>query len=158
LAYKYRRESGQALSKPFERPLLVAEESPAGQCAATLLKGLKGVVQEIHVIHVAGGRALKEPSAMKIQETRKTSIEKLDALCAEFEAAGIRARPHLYIGKPGVEIEKGARELGATLIVMGASGKAGWQEKVLGSLHKELSKKSEFPLLVVPSGQGDNSG
>jgi nucleotide-binding universal stress UspA family protein len=114
------------------------------------LKGLKDVVQEVNLVHVASDKDLKGSSAMKIQKTRKQNRKKLEKICDKFEAEGIKARAHVYIGDTNVEIEKAAKDCQTTMIVMGSSGKASWVERWLGSTPREIAEESVFPTLIIP--------
>jgi len=149
LVYKYLSESSFALEKPFETPVLATDWSPASLRAIDFLKELKGIIQKIHVVHVVDQKQLSG-SAMAIQKTRKKIRAKLDEICQTFEAEGISAFPHVYVGDPEQEIEKAARECQATLIVMGSSGKANWVERWLGSTPRNIAEKSDFPTLLIP--------
>ena len=150
LVFKHMSEGVKTLEKPFERPLLATDWSPASLKAVEYLKSLQSVIKEINVIHVAGEKELRSSSAMGVQKTRKETRKKLDEICDIFEAEGISARPHVYIGDPIQEIETAAREYQATLIVAGSSGKAAWLEKWIGSIPRTLAEKSIFPTLLIP--------
>jgi nucleotide-binding universal stress UspA family protein len=153
LVFKHMSEDVKTLEKPFERPLLATDWSPASLKAVEYLKSLQSVIKEINVIHVAGEKELKSFSAMGVQKTRKETRKKLDEICDIFEAEGINARPHVYIGDPIQEIEKAAREYQATLIVAGSSGRAAWLERWIGSIPRTLAEKSIFPTLLIPPEQ-----
>jgi nucleotide-binding universal stress UspA family protein len=150
LVYKHLSETAISIEKPFERPLLAMDWSPASLKAVDYLKGLKNVVREIRVMHVADEKDLKGSSAMAIQKTRKETRTKLAKICAVFEAEGIEAREHVYIGDPNEEIEKAARECQATMIVLGSSAKTAWVEKWLGSTPRTVAEKSVYPTLLIP--------
>ena len=150
LVYKHLSETALSIEKPFESPLLAIDWSPASMKAVAYLKGLKDVVREIRVVHVAGEKDLKGSSAMAIQKTRKDVRNKLEKICAIFEAEGIKAREHLYIGAPEDEIEKAARDCQATMIVLGSSAKTAWVEKWLGSTPRTIAEKSVYPTLLIP--------
>lgn len=150
LVYKYISENTIAIDKPFDRPLLAVDWSPASMKAAEYLKQLKGVTHEIHVIHVVGEKELKGANAMEIQKTRKAIRRKLEKVCESFEDAGIAARSHVYVGDPKTEIDKAARECQATMIVLGSSGKVSWTERFLGSIPQTIAEKSAFPTLLIP--------
>ena len=150
LVYKPIAENAFVLEKPFERILLATDWSAASLRAVEYLKDLKGVVQQIDVVYVADQKELSGSSAMDIQKTRKQKRSKLDKICDEFEAAGIMARSHIYIGDPVEEIEKAAREHQATMIVLGSSGKTAWVERFIGSTPREIAEDSIYPTLIVP--------
>ncbi len=150
LVYKYMQEGGQTTVNPFQRPLLVADFSPADHQAVEYLKPLKDIIQEIHLIHVADEKSLTGHSAMAVQKTRKESRRKLEEISDIFEAEGIVAKPHVYVGDQVAEIEKGAKDCKSTLIIAGAAGKASWKERWVGSTPKALAEKSAFPTLLIP--------
>ncbi len=150
LVYKQLSETAISIETPFKRPLLAIDWSPASLKAAEYLKGLKNVVEEIRVVHVVSEKNLKGDSAMAIQKTRKETRSKLDEICARFEAEGIDAREHVYIGDPNEEIEKAARDCQATMVVLGSSAKTAWVEKWLGSTPRTIAEKSVYPTLLIP--------
>jgi len=135
---------------PFTRPLLATDWGSAAGKAQAYLMGLKGIVEEINVIHVGREKDLDSLSAMKVQQYRKTQREKLQAICDAFEAAGIQARPHLYVGDAYEKIESAAREWRASMIVTGCSGKGSWQERIIGSIPRLLAEKSDVSTLIIP--------
>lgn len=150
MVYKPIAENAFVLEKPFERILLATDWSAACMRAIEYLKGLKDVAQLIDVVHVADKKELSGSTAMEIQKTRKQKRDRLDKICDEFEAAGIKARSHVYIGEPVEEIEKAAREHQATMIVIGSSSKAAWVVKWIGSIPKSIAEDSIYPTLIVP--------
>jgi nucleotide-binding universal stress UspA family protein len=112
---------------------------------------LKDVLQEVSLVHVAVEKDLKgNSSAMGIQRVRKEARGKLEEICDRFEAAGIRARAHVYIGDAQEEIEKAAKDFEATLIVLGSSSKTDWVERWLGSTPRKIAEESIYPTLIVP--------
>ncbi len=150
LVYKPVPEANIALESPFERPLLATDGSPGSLRGAQYLKNLKGVVQEVSVINVVEEKKLRGDSSMGIQKYRKNARQKLEALCEEFEEAGIRARPHVYVGEPFEEIERAARDCQATLIVAGSSAKSALAERWIGSIPLAIAEKSVYPTMLVP--------
>jgi nucleotide-binding universal stress UspA family protein len=68
-------------------------------------------------------------------------------------AAWKGTRPRLTtdfrFGKPFVEIVRAARETGADLIVLGAHGRRGVRESVVGTTAEKVIRKGELPVLVV---------
>ncbi|KPJ78144.1 MAG: universal stress protein family protein [Deltaproteobacteria bacterium SG8_13] len=150
LVYKQLSESAIAFEKPFERPLLAIDWSPASLLAVDYLKEMKDLCQQIHVVHVVSEKELKGTNAMDIQKTRKETRRKLDEICTAFESAEIQAEPHVYVGETAVEIEKAARECQATMIALGSSAKAAWLERWMGSTPREIAEKSVYPTLLIP--------
>jgi len=154
LVYKHLSETAISVEEPFERPLVAIDWSPSSLRAVEYLKSLKNVVQEVNLVHVALEKDLKDPSAMGIQKIRKEARNKLEQICESFEAAGITAKEHVYIGDPNEEIEKAARDCQATLIVLGSSTKTAWVERWLGSTPRKIAEESIYPTLIVPPEKG----
>jgi nucleotide-binding universal stress UspA family protein len=138
------------MGKPFERPLLATDWSPASLRAIDFLINLKALIQDIRVVHVADEKEIKGSSAMHAQKTRKDTKAQLEEICARFQTEGIAARSHVYVGNPAAEIEKAARECQATIVVTGSSAKMGWVERFIGSTPREIAEKSVFPTLLIP--------
>lgn len=150
LVYKHLADEPFIRAKPFERPLMAVDWSPASLRCTAYLKRMKKIIKEVHVIHVANEKELEGDSAMSIQKFRKTTRAKLDQISDEFEKEGIKAIPHIYIGDTEDEIEKAAKECQATMIVLGSSAKPGWQERWVGSTPRTIAEKSPFPTLLIP--------
>ena len=150
LVYKQLSETTISIEKPFEKPLLAIDWSPASLRAVEYLKVLKDVINEIHIIHVVSQKELKGTSAMEIQSIRKKTRKKLDKICDIFEEIGVKADAHVYIGNAEQEIEKAAREHQASMIVLGSSGKTAWVERWLGSTPQSIAEDSIYPTLLIP--------
>jgi nucleotide-binding universal stress UspA family protein len=150
LVYKHLAETPIVFEKPFKRPLLAVDWSAASLRAVEYLKELKGVADQIHVVHVVHENDLTGTDSMRIQKTRKDTRKKLDEISAVFETAGIKAESHVYIGDPDQEIEKAARECQATMIVLGSSAKSAWTERWLGSTPRVIAEESIYPTLLIP--------
>ena len=150
LVYKQISETALALEKPFKRLLLATDWSAASQRAVDYLKHLHAVVEEIHVIHVVDEKELTGDNSLTVQKTRKLTREKLDKVCDIFEAEGMRAESHVYVGDPVKEIERAAREHQATMIVLGSSGKSSFVEKWIGSTPRKIAEDTIYPALMIP--------
>ena len=154
LIYKHLSDSPITFEKPFQRPVLAMDWSTASLRAVDYLKELKGVVEEIHVVHVVDEKELKGTDSMRIQKTRKDTRKKLDDISNIFETEGIKAESHVYIGDPDDQIEKAARECQATMIVLGSSAKTAWVERWLGSTPRLIAEDSIYPTLLIPPKNG----
>lgn len=154
LVYKHLSETAISVEEPFERPLVAIDWSPGSLRAVEYLKFLKDSVQEVNLVHVADEKDLKGDSAMAIQKTRKETRDKLEEICGSFEAVGIKAREHLYIGDPDEEIEKAAKDCQASMIVLGSSAKTAWVERFLGSTPRKIAEESIYPTLLIPPEKG----
>jgi nucleotide-binding universal stress UspA family protein len=136
---------------PFQRPLLATAWTPASLHAVEFLKPAGPVIEEIHILHVADKDALNGDSAMVVQETRKVTRKKLDEICTQFTSMGVSARGHVHIGDSLREIEQAAQEHHASMVVLGMSRRAGWQERWMGSIPKTLMDRLSIPVLIVPA-------
>jgi nucleotide-binding universal stress UspA family protein len=150
LVYKPVPENNLALESPFERPLLATDGSPGSLRAVGILKNLKGVVKEVHLVNVVEEKTLRGDSAMGIQKFRKEARQMLEAFADELDAVGIRARAHVYVGAPFEEIERAARDCQATLVLAGSSAKNAWVERWIGSVPLAIAQKSVYPTMLVP--------
>lgn len=63
--------------------------------------------------------------------------------------AGVPVTLHLRVGTPWKEIIAAAKELDATLIMMGSHGKRSLEELLLGSTVENVTKHAPCPVLVV---------
>lgn len=150
LVYKPMPDKVEVCDKPFERPLLAVDWSPASMRAEEYLRPLTRLVQQAHIIHVAQDKDLKGKTSMEVQKLRKETRAKLEEICNRLAGVGIDARAHVYIGDPIEEIEKAARECQATMIVLGSSGKTEWIERWIGSIPSYIAEKSDYPTLIIP--------
>jgi nucleotide-binding universal stress UspA family protein len=149
LIYKPPTDKIDLEDKPFERPLLATDWSPASLNALDYLLPLKGVIKKVNLVNVASEKDLKG-SAMEIQKVRKQSRAKLDEMVDRLVGKGIDARAHVYIGDPVEEIERAASDCQASMIVLGSSGKSAWAERWLGSTPRLIAEKSDYPTFIVP--------
>jgi len=90
-------------------------------------------------------------SKMEAHKLERENKKRLDEVCDILAKESFDSRPHLYIGKVEEQIEKGASEHRATMIVLGAKRKSIWKEKWSGSVSHTLADKSVLPVLVVPA-------
>lgn len=150
LVYKPVPEGLFALEQPFERPLLATDWSPASLRAVDCLKAMKGLIQEVQVVHVIAEKQIEGSSVMQAQKARREAKTQLAETCAIFEAEGIPARSHVYVGDAADQIDKAAQECQASLVVLGSSAKASWVERFIGSTPRALAEKSAFPTLLIP--------
>ncbi len=150
LVFKHRIEDNIVPEKLFERPLFATNWSDTGKKTVEYIKGLKKVIGKIHIMHVVKDSALKSLDTHEVQKVRKVERKRLDDLCDELEEAGIKAKPHVYVGDPQAEIEKAAKEYQASLIILGSSEKAALLERWVGSISKNIADQSIFPCLLIP--------
>ncbi len=150
LVYKPVSDNPFATGQPFERPLLATDWSAASLRGIDYLINLKGLIEEVEIVHVADPKDIEGSSAMQAQKIRKDTKSRLEGLCARFQEAGITARSHVYVGDPEAEIEKAAKDCQATLVVLGSSSKNLWMERWVGSTPRAIAEESAFPTLLIP--------
>lgn len=145
---------GESLTRTNEaiwkRPLLASDWSEPARRALEATVDLKGLVEKIIVTHVLGDRRIKhlEPPAIKGLEVE--SEKRLQAYCVQIEGAGIPSEAHLAVGQTVKEIIKMSRDHGATMIVMGRTGKDWFHEYWLGGVSHRVAELSELPVLLIP--------
>ena len=150
MVYKHLTENPKDLEQPFKRPLLAMDWSPASLRAVEYLIPMDKILQRVDVAYVASDDELTGATGMEIQKMRKERRQKLDAVCDELEAAGIRAEPHVYVGNVEDEIERAARECQSSMIILGSSGKSAWVERWVGSTPLNIAENSMYPTLIIP--------
>lgn len=64
-------------------------------------------------------------------------------------AAGVAAKKHISVGRPGALVAEFARRHGARLIVMGTRGHAGLAGILLGSVAQDVIAQTEAPVCLV---------
>ena len=126
-----------------------AQSLPA--LVSTALRFSVGRDPRVSVLHVVGSlesdRAVRHPGRWLVPEFRN---HMLHATRREFEQAlppGIETSVHVVAGRPDARIAHRARELGASLVVIGASRRF----MHVGSNAARLLRRSHGPLRVVPA-------
>ena len=134
----------------WKRPLLASDWSEPSRRALDATLALKGLVEKLIVTHVLGARRIKnlEPPALKRIEDE--SEKRLQAYCRQVDEAGIHSESHLAVGRTVEEIIKMSRDFGATMIVMGRTGKDWFHEYWLGGVSHQIAELSELPVLLIP--------
>ncbi|BBO70597.1 universal stress protein [Desulfosarcina alkanivorans] len=149
--YQWQGESQMRTNEGiWKRPLLASDWSEPSRRALGATLALKGLVEKIIVIHVLGARRVKnlEPPAVKRLEDE--SDRRLQSYCRQIEDAGIQGEPHLAMGRTVEEILRMSRDYGATMIVLGRTGKDWFREYWLGGVSHRIAELSELPVLLIP--------
>jgi nucleotide-binding universal stress UspA family protein len=136
----------------YEKLLVAVDHSDHSErvlCAVTDLAALSG--GEVWVLHLRE-REVMPRGGMIATETPDEAQEKVDAAVAELTGAGIKAhgviRSTTY-GYAAREIIEGAREVDASVIVMGSRGRGDLAGLVLGSTAHKVIHLADRPVLVV---------
>jgi nucleotide-binding universal stress UspA family protein len=105
----------------------------------------------VDIVNVISEKDIAKLSKMEAHKLERGSKKRLDEVCDILIKEKFDARSHLYIGDTEEQIEKGASEHRATMIVLGSKRKSVWKEKWSGSVSHTLADKSELPILIIPA-------
>lgn len=134
----------------FKRPLLATDWSEPSERALNLLISLNGLVEKAFVCHTIGVKIVKSIDKTELHRIEKESKERLEKYCERLKSAGISAESHLGAGRTTLEVIRISRDVNASMIIMGTTGKDRLHELWLGSVSHRVSAMSELPTLLVP--------
>ena len=134
----------------FKRPLLATDWSEPSERALELLISLNGLIEKAFVCHAIGVKISKSIDKTELHRIEKESKERLEKYCERLKSAGIAAEPHLGAGRTVLELIRISRDVKASMIVMGTTGKDRLHELFLGSVSHRVAGMSELPTLLVP--------
>ena len=134
----------------FKNPLIAVDWSEPSGKAMGLLLSIGGIAEKVYLCQIIGARALKKLSKAALQKMENESRERLDEACTRLHTAGIEAEQHLGAGKAAEEIVRISRAVGASMIIIGTTGKDRLHEIFLGSNSHRVAEMSELPTLLVP--------
>jgi nucleotide-binding universal stress UspA family protein len=151
LLYNYMSQSGKVGENPFERLLLALDWSESSEKVLDFVLALQGAVKRVEIIHVLSEKEIGKLSKMEAHKVERENKKRLDEVCDVFARERFDVRPHLYIGNTEQQIERGASEHKATMIVLGTKRGSIWKEKWSRSVSHALADSSDLPLLVIPA-------
>ena len=134
----------------WKRPLLASDWSEPSRRALNATLALKGMAEKILVTHVLGSRRIKNLELPAVKRLEDESLKRLQSYCREIDDAGMLSEYHLAVGRTVEEIIKLSREHGATMIVVGRTGKDWFHEYWLGGVSHQIAELSELPVLLIP--------
>jgi nucleotide-binding universal stress UspA family protein len=118
----------------------------------------------LHLLHVINAHYVSQDiflPVVNIQDQtkiEKVASDKLAQLVAEVKAEfGVTAQTIIKVGPPSNEISKVAKEIKASLIVMGTHGYSPIEELVIGSTALKVITKSPCPTMAM-SGRAAHKG
>ena len=103
--------------------------------------------KEMTLFHVVQSSKYSMADDKRFQEVRR----KMEAYLEKLEPRDCEIDVHLHFGTTTYNILEAAREIDATLIVLGTTGKGLLRGTTLGSTSEEVVKGSTRPLLLIPS-------
>lgn len=137
--------------KIFERPLFATDWSDPSERALKAVLLLGPVIKEALVCHVICSKMSRNLDADGLQRLEQESREMLGVYCKTLQGARIKAEAHVGAGRSVVEeILRLSRELKASMIIVGTSGKDRIQDLWSGSVSHRVAELSEIPTLLIP--------
>jgi nucleotide-binding universal stress UspA family protein len=128
----------------FSKVLCPTDFSEPAEEAIKILKDIKGV-GEVVLLTVLS----KDLVDVDLESEKKEAEEKLAAVKAGFEDAGIPASFRIAVGSPAKEIITAAEDEEASLIAMSSHGKGWVRQMVVGSVAYDVSNSGTRPVLVL---------
>lgn len=112
---------------------------------------------KIYLIHVASvdiGYAIGDLGFQYFPEIQQAEMEEelkqLNELEQKVKSYGVPCEHILRQGLPAETVLDYAKEKEADYIVMGSHGRSGFYDVFVGSLTKDLTKRSKIPVVVIP--------
>jgi nucleotide-binding universal stress UspA family protein len=132
----------------FSRILCPTDFSDLSLKATTLAGTMQGV-GEIILLHVVGtgGSGLYPEEKVKAAEIR------INTLCDQLNAQGIKARIIVLAGKPEIEIPRIAKEEDVSLVWMGSTAHGCLHDFFFGSTVHDVIMNAARPVIVIRSAQ-----
>lgn len=121
--------------------------------ALALAKALAAELLVLHVVRLVPADLQLCTETMGIETVeeslRRAAEVPLERMRAEAGAAGVPMRTDVVVGRVRTEIVRVAQEAGATLIVMGTSGREGLRRALLGSIAEWVVGHAPCPVWTV---------
>lgn len=91
------------------------------------------------------------PAVLEDEDLRKATQVALEGeWCRPLQEAKVTYHPRLVDGSPAHMLDTIAVSEGATMIVVGARGRGGFRELLLGSVGHSLTHHARVPVVIVP--------
>jgi nucleotide-binding universal stress UspA family protein len=131
----------------LERVLVTLDLSKVSRHMQPYVQGMIDAgAKKITLFHVVQARRYKMDDDERFKEVRVKLEEFRDHLVIKNCNVDI----HMHFGTTTYNILEGAREIDATLIVLGTTGKSYLRGTTLGSTSEEVVKGSSRPVLLIP--------
>jgi nucleotide-binding universal stress UspA family protein len=134
----------------WKRPLLASDWSEPSRRALDATVGIERAGGKNNRHPRTGCPANQESGTGGIKRLEDESEKRLQSYCRQIDDAGIQSEPHLAMGRTVEEIIRMSRDYGATMIVMGRTGKDWFREYWLGGFSHQIAELSELPVLLIP--------
>ncbi len=145
---------GETLTRTNDRvfscPMLATDWSEPSENAIQALLAMKGAIQKVILTHNIDSKLTKNRSKIDIRALEEESRKRLEKYCDTLKKHGMSAEPHLSFGHTATEIIRLSREHGATMIILGRTGKDWFHEYWFGGVSHRVAENSELPVMLVP--------
>ncbi len=132
----------------LDRVLVTIDLSKASRALAPAVQKLIDAgAKRMTLFHVVQSSKYSMTDDRRFQEVKR----KMEAYQERLEPKGCEIDVHLHFGTTTYNILEAAREIDATLIVLGTTGKGYLRGATLGSTSEEVVKGSTRPLLLIPA-------
>jgi len=143
----------QPCSEAVKHVLYATDFSDSAYRTYKVLRDMEGagIVDRITMIHVQGHHAIAIKDPVSRDRLTAQNREQLDKIRNKLSDR-TREDTELIItyGTPAKEIVNAAKEIGATMIMMGSQGEGYMQEMFLGSVSSKVVRLSNVPVLLIP--------
>jgi nucleotide-binding universal stress UspA family protein len=140
----------------METILCAVDFSPASRetlaCAASLARALRAELEIVHVVRPPTTLLTDLPPSLLVKDLEAAAERRLALEAAALEAADVRVARSVQVGHAEDGIIARAREIGASLVVVGAHARAMGHRSFLGSVAERVVHGAPCPVLVIPPG------
>ena len=120
------------------------------QYAMRLAGSLTAGLVIVHVVKAMGGTGRRKPIGSRYVDVLRTEAQvDLGRLARVALDVGIPTEPRLVVGSPVSRILEVAHEIRAGLIVLGTSGRTGWDRLRVGSTAEEIVRQAPCGVLTM---------
>lgn len=137
----------------YSNLLLATDGSQEARLAAAhavyLAKALGATLGVVYVVNTHNAQSLGLHLAEAVREMRQEAQQLTNEVVAAAREAGVRAEGIVAEGNPGRAIVQAAEDRKADVIVMGATGRSGLQELLMGSVSGYVADHAKRPVLIV---------
>lgn len=123
--------------------------------AITLAQAFAAKLTVLHVVdslsNIYPGRPLVRPEEQGIYKNEQEKA--LTKFLQKFDFRDVDWTQKLMIGEPGEEIVKAARQMNASVIIMGSEGKTGLSRILMGSVAEKVVREVPCSIITVKSGE-----
>jgi nucleotide-binding universal stress UspA family protein len=121
---------------------------PAGEAKLPVVEAqAQALGASVVLLHVLSEREASADGSVTPAEAQARTY--LDTIAARLRAAGVDARPLVRTGQVAQEVPAAARELGATLLVLGADARNGLARLLPGGHAEAIVRRAPCPVLLV---------